>query len=282
MRQTQPLSEQPRRVIGRLAIEGHHRRWHTRQAAHLCAPAISHRRHFDVVRAPGNGLVKTMHNHVSGRPSANRSAGRHAATALPASVVVALEPSRAREERSALNSTRASSSIKRRGSRSPRPHRRDGSVHERITANIFFRSRFSTGFSRDVHRISTCGFERRAHARVDACASRARTAPNARCRRVAFVALESHCPARSGRRSSAGDSLRGVLPVRYVTSCAERLGIADQACPRARRRLVARDAAALAPSTGSGMRRGDETLTTRFATDYGAAGMADLKCSAGP
>lgn len=192
MRQTQPLSQQPRRIVGRLAIEGHHRRRHARHAAHLGAPAISHRHHLDVVRAPGNGLVKTMHSHVSGRPSANKSAGRHVTTALPASVVVALEPSRAREERSALNSTRASSSIKRRGSRSPRPHRDRGSVHAGIGANIFFRSGFSTGFSPDVHRISTCSFDRVARVRVDAlCLAQSCAARSSRCARVVCDTLES-------------------------------------------------------------------------------------------
>ena len=157
VRQGQPLRQPARGIGGCLAVERHHRRRHTGDAAQLRAPAVPHRHHLDVIRPPGNGLVKTMHSHVSRRPSPNRSAAPHARGAGFAG----------RCQWSPCGRSCVNAATKRvefyarafadqaKGSAKNRPHPLAAAVRAGIGTNIFSRRRLSTGFAPVIHRIST-------------------------------------------------------------------------------------------------------------------------------
>ena len=64
VRQGQPLRELPRRFIGRLPVEGHHRGRDARRATQLSAPPVADRRDLYLVRTTANGFFETMNCHV--------------------------------------------------------------------------------------------------------------------------------------------------------------------------------------------------------------------------
>jgi len=66
MRQRQPVRELTGGLVGGLSVERHHRRRDAWNAAQLRTPAVADGRHLDVVRAPANGFLETMHGHWFG------------------------------------------------------------------------------------------------------------------------------------------------------------------------------------------------------------------------
>src|SRR5689334_11821585 len=127
MCQRQPL----RQVMGRFvrcgAVKRHHRGRHPRTSAELRPPPVADAGHFDLVRAPTDGLFEMMNFHVCD---------------------VSLElGTRTILFGKAVRSSEAT---------------REGGVHRRAGAGLLgsrrkinFPVRFSTAFARIVHRIST-------------------------------------------------------------------------------------------------------------------------------
>ena len=64
MRQAEPVDQLLGRLVRRLAVEGHHGSRHTWSPKELGAPPIADGDHFDVVRAPADGLFEAMDDHV--------------------------------------------------------------------------------------------------------------------------------------------------------------------------------------------------------------------------
>ena len=165
MGQGQPLRQQPRGIVGGLAIERHHGGGNTGHAAQLGAPAVANRRHLDVIRAPADGLVKTMHSHVSGTSFPNRSHRGCARIPIAFAGLRDYPQSTCRRPRGnpwgggGLNSTQPPGAIKRRRSRRKRPQPIAALLHEGLLINIFLGGGFSTGFARGMHRISTSAVE---------------------------------------------------------------------------------------------------------------------------
>src|SRR5437867_1469080 len=62
--QRQPLPHLAGGFIGRLAVKRHHGRRYTRAAAQLRPPPVADGRHLNLVRAPANGLLEMMNDHV--------------------------------------------------------------------------------------------------------------------------------------------------------------------------------------------------------------------------
>ena len=161
MREREPLRELAGGGVRRLAIERHHRRWHAWHAAQLRAPVIAHWRDLDVVRTSANGFVKTMHSHVSWRPSRNRGFMPHAnrlAGGGPGGFrrergvhVEQGTMGRKRDEFYARGSFDQAKEIAKAASTVPL-----APLPARSTPNIFFAGGFSTGFARGIHRFSTC------------------------------------------------------------------------------------------------------------------------------
>ena len=63
MCQHEPLRQPPGCLVGRLAVERHHRRWHAREPLQLCPPAVAYGGHLDLVRATADGFFEAMNDH---------------------------------------------------------------------------------------------------------------------------------------------------------------------------------------------------------------------------
>jgi hypothetical protein len=64
MRQRQPVSQLSRRFVRGGAIKRHHRCRHPGPPPQLRTPSVADGRHFDLVRAPANGLFESVNDHV--------------------------------------------------------------------------------------------------------------------------------------------------------------------------------------------------------------------------
>ena len=129
MSQGQPCGELTRGSFGRGPVERHHGRRHSWQAAQLGAPSVAHRRHLDVVRTAGDRFFEMMNGHSWG-------------------------------SKRVVDFTQASHAIKRNGSRRHRPQVVGRTIIGRSRRRKICVVRFSTGYSRSIHRFSTsraCG-----------------------------------------------------------------------------------------------------------------------------
>jgi len=124
MGQSQPGCQLPGRFFGSRPVERHHGRRHPRQAAQLGAPAVADRRHLDLVRTACDRLFEMMNGHNWGRNEG-------------------------------VDFTQASHAIKRNGSRRDRPQVAGRTIIGRSRRRKKCNVRFSTGFSRFIHRFST-------------------------------------------------------------------------------------------------------------------------------
>ena len=66
MRERQPGSQLLDRLLGGLAVEGHHGGLHARVPAELGSPPVADGHHLDLVRTPANGLFEMLNGHLSG------------------------------------------------------------------------------------------------------------------------------------------------------------------------------------------------------------------------
>jgi len=144
MRERQPRGQLAGRLLWGLAVEGHHRSRHAGLPGQLGAPAIAHRRHFDVVRTPTNGFFEMFNDHLSGGPTECVEVRR-------------LSSDRLDSVRSAGDFTPSSPPIKRREPRRRRPHQWFGSIVGGSRQRKMCVSRLPTRFSRVIHRFSTVG-----------------------------------------------------------------------------------------------------------------------------
>jgi hypothetical protein len=128
MREHEPGRQLAGGLLGGLAVEGHHGRRHARLPGQLGAPAVADRRHFNLVRTPGDGFFE-MVNHLSG--------------GFDLSI------------RSAADFTRSSRAIKRRRSRRPRPQPPVSAIVGRSERRKMCAVGLSTRFARLVHSFST-------------------------------------------------------------------------------------------------------------------------------
>jgi len=69
VRERQPGSQLLDRLLGRLAVEGHHGGLHARVPSKLGTPPVADGHHFDLVRTPANGLFEMLNGHLSGGPT---------------------------------------------------------------------------------------------------------------------------------------------------------------------------------------------------------------------
>jgi len=69
MRERQPRSQLPGRLLRRLAVEGHHRGGHPGFPRQLSAPPVADGRHVDLVRTPTYSFFEVVNDHLSGGPT---------------------------------------------------------------------------------------------------------------------------------------------------------------------------------------------------------------------
>lgn len=142
MRERQPRGQLAGRLLWGLAVEGHHRSGHARLPGQLSTPAVTDRRHVDLVQTPTYRFFEMVNDHLSGGP-----------TDLDGNV--RLGPDTRQSVRSAGDFTRSSRPIKRREARRHHPQGGLAPIPSRSRQRNFFVIRLPTRYSRAIHSFST-------------------------------------------------------------------------------------------------------------------------------